>query len=156
MSDELYIKYAIAHESICVDGVRLSRGFNKLSDREFNKLSRSKFRKRGIYDLFDQENEVEQAKKAEAEAEELKAKIIKQQNSTETTKTPVEKEDSLKVETPSDPETVIEDEEDYSPVEGDYDYAAFSYEQLVEHVKTAGIKPKSMKKVDILEALKGE
>ena len=149
MSDELYIKYAIAHESICVDGVRLSRGFNKLSDREFNKLSRSKFRKRGIYDLFDQENEVEQAKKAEAEAKELEVQGI-------AAKTPVEVEDSLKVEIPSDPESVIEDEEDYSSVETVTDYTALSYEELVKYVQTAGIKPKSMKKVDILEALKGE
>ena len=142
MSDELYIKYAIAHESICVDGVKLKQGFNQLTDREFNKLSRSKFRTRGIYDLFDQQNEVEIAQKAEAEAK--------------VNGVPDEIENFDKVVTLSDPEPVIEDEEDYSNVEGMTDYTVFSYEQLVEYVKSAGIKPKSMKKVDILEALKGE
>ena len=149
MSDELYIKYAIAHESICVDGVKLKRGFNQLTDREFNKLSRSKFRKRGIYDLFDQADEVEKAKKAEAEAKELKVQDA-------VVETPVEVEDSPKVETLSDPELVIKDEEDYSDVKSVTDYTALSYEELVKYVQTAGIKPKSMKKVDILEALKGE
>ena len=137
MSDELYIKYAIAHESICVDGVKLKQGFNQLTDREFNKLSRSKFRTRGIYDLFDQQNEVEIAQKAEAEAK--------------TNGVPDVIED-----VPSNTEPVIEDEEDYGKTREVTDYTALSYEELVKYVQTAGIKPKSMKKVDILEALKGE
>ena len=142
MSDELYIKYAIAHESICVDGVKLKQGFNQLSDREFNKLSRSKFRTKGIYDLFDQQNEVEIAQKAEAEAK--------------TNEIPDGIDDSIDVVLTSDPESVIEDEEDYSNVLTVTDYSALSYPELVKYVQTAGIKPKSMKKVDILEALKGE
>jgi hypothetical protein len=54
-----YMKYAIASESITVDGVPLHHGFNSLNDREFNKLSRSKFRNRGIYELHDQEVEAQ-------------------------------------------------------------------------------------------------
>ena len=142
MSDELYIKYAIAHESICVDGVKLKQGFNQLTDREFNKLSRSKFRTRGIYDLFDQQNEVEIAQKAEADAK--------------TNEIPDGIDDSIDIVPTFDPEPVIEDEEDYGKVEAVTDYSVLSYSELVKYVETAGIKPKSMKKIDILEALKGE
>ena len=142
MSDELYIKYAIAHESICVDGVKLKQGFNQLTDREFNKLSRSKFRTRGIYDLFDQQNEVEIAQKAEADAK--------------TNEIPDGIDDSIDIVPTFDPEPVIEDEEDYGKVEAVTDYSVLSYSELVKYVETTGIKPKSMKKVDILKALKGE
>ena len=61
-----YMKYAIASESITVDGVPLRQGFNTLTDREFSKLSRSKFKTKGIYELHDQEFEAEENKKAEA------------------------------------------------------------------------------------------
>ena len=143
MSDELYIKYAIAHESICVDGVKLKQGFNQLTDREFNKLSRSKFRTRGIYDLFDQQNEVEIAQKAERD----KINVIVEAGKDEIPRN----EDPL-----NDPETVIEDEEDYGKTKEVTDYSVLSYSELIKYVQTTGVKPKSMKKVDIIEALKGE